>query len=121
MNKDHLLKGQAAEDLAEAFLQTQGLVSVTKNFKCKTGEIDLIMQEKNTLVFVEVRLRTNPFFTHAAESVNHQKQRRLINTAQFYLQQSGLSDKVACRFDVIALDNNHRINASDWIKNAFGA
>lgn len=121
MNNDHLIKGQKAEDMAEAFLQTQGLVSLIKNFKCKSGEIDLIMKEKDVMVFVEVRLRTNPFFTHAAESVNYNKQRKLINTARFYLQQSGLSDKVACRFDVIALDNNHKITESAWIKNAFGA
>jgi putative endonuclease len=121
MNNDHLLKGQKAEDLAEAFLQAQGLISLVKNFSCKSGEIDLIMKEKEVVVFVEVRLRTNPFFTHAAESVNYNKQRKLINTARFYLQQTGLFDKVACRFDVIAMNNNQRITATDWIKNAFGA
>jgi putative endonuclease len=120
MNNEHLSKGQKAEDLAEAFLQQQGLTSIAKNFRCKLGEIDLIMRDQNVLVFVEVRLRSNPFFTNAAESVDRQKQRKLINTAQFYLQQHKLVDSVACRFDVIAIENN-LINPSNWIKNAFGA
>ncbi len=120
MNKDHLEKGQEAETRAAHFLQTQGLILVQRNFRCKLGEIDLIMKDQSTLVFVEVRLRSNRFFTQAAESVNWQKQRKLINAAQFYLQQHKLVDAVPCRFDVIAIENN-AINPSNWIKNAFGA
>lgn len=119
MNKDHLEKGQEAESLAARFLQSQGLHFIERNFRCKLGEIDLIMMDKSTLVFVEVRLRSNRFFAQAAESVNAQKQRKLINSAQFYLQQHKLVDKVNCRFDVIAIDNNY-IKTSDWIQNAFG-
>jgi len=120
-NNDHLISGQKAEDLAESFLRSQGLSSLLKNFRCKLGEIDLIMRDKDAIVFVEVRLRTNSFFTQAAESVNFRKQRKLINTARFYLQQAGLVDKVACRFDVIAMQNNIAIKSSDWIQNAFDA
>lgn len=119
MNKDHLEKGQEAEALAAEFLKNQGLRLIERNFRCKLGEIDLIMKDQSTLVFVEVRLRSNRFFTQAAESVNWQKQRKLINTAQFYLQQHKLVDSAICRFDVIAIENN-AINPSNWIKNAFG-
>jgi putative endonuclease len=120
MNKDHLEKGQEAETRAAQFLQNQGLQLIERNFRCKLGEIDLIMKDQSTLVFVEVRLRSNRFFTQAAESVNWHKQRKLIKAAQFYLQQHKVVDSVPCRFDVIAIENN-LINPSNWIKNAFGA
>jgi putative endonuclease len=119
MNNEHLSKGQKAEDLAETFLQTKGLVTHEKNFRCKLGEIDLIMRDQDVLVFIEVRLRSNPFFTNAAESVDRQKQRKIMNTASYYLQQKHLTDKVACRFDVIAIQQN-AIRDSNWIINAFG-
>ncbi len=119
MSNEHLHKGQKAEDLAEAFLQSKGMMTREKNFRCKLGEIDLIMQDQNQLVFVEVRLRSNPFFTNAAESVDRQKQRKIMNTASYYLQQKQLTDKVACRFDVIAIHQN-TIRDSNWIINAFG-
>jgi putative endonuclease len=119
MNNEHLSKGQKAEDLAEAFLHNKGLVTHEKNFRCKLGEIDLIMRDQDVLVFVEVRLRSNPFFTNAAESVDRQKQRKIMNTASYYLQQKHLTDKVACRFDVVAIHQN-TIRDSNWIMNAFG-
>jgi putative endonuclease len=118
VNKDHLEKGEEAESLAAAFLQKQGLVFLERNFRCKAGEIDLIMRDGDTLVFVEVRLRSNRFFAQAAESVNWNKQQKLIKTAQFYLQQHKLFDKVSCRFDVIAIDSK-QIKLCDWIPNAF--
>jgi putative endonuclease len=118
MNNNHLTKGQKAEDLAEAFLHNKGLVTQEKNFRCKLGEIDLIMRDKDVLVFIEVRLRSNPFFTNAAESVDKQKQRKVMNTASYYLQQHKLMDKIACRFDVIAVQHN-AIQDSNWIKDAF--
>lgn len=119
MNKDHLEKGEEAESLASAFLQKQGLVFLERNFRCKAGEIDLIMRDGDILVFVEVRLRSNPFFAQAAESITWNKQRKLVNTAQLYLQQHKLFDKVSCRFDVIAIESN-QIKLADWIQNAFG-
>ena len=78
--------GRNAEDESLAFLQLQGLKFVTRNFNCRFGEIDLIMMDGNTLVFVEVRKRKNRRFGGAAGSVTLAKQRRIINTAQCYLQ-----------------------------------
>ncbi len=110
--------GAIAENLAAIFLQQQGLVIHAKNYRCKLGEIDLIMQHLDTLVFVEVRLRTHEAFAKAAESVTIRKQQKIIKTAQFYLQQHHLTDKVNCRFDVIAFDHK---DAPEWIKDAFSA
>jgi len=111
-------RGQAAETAAEAFLLSQGLRSVCRNFRCKLGEIDLIMQDQQTLVFVEVRLRSNQRFAQAAESVTWRKQQKILRAAQFYLQQSRMTDRCPCRFDVICL--SHQQAQPEWIRNAFG-
>lgn len=112
------LTGAIAEERAETFLRQQGLVIHAKNYRCKLGEIDLIMQHADTLVFIEVRLRTHQAFANAAESVTVQKQRKIIKTAQYYLQQHHLTDKAHCRFDVVAFSDN---GTPEWIKDAFTA
>lgn len=104
--------GRNAEDESLAFLQLQGLKFVTRNFNCRFGEIDLIMMDGNTLVFVEVRKRKNRRFGGAAGSVTLAKQRRIINTAQCYLQRYRTTPP--CRFDVMAWDGAQ----SQWLKNA---
>ena len=108
--------GALAEMRAETFLLQHGLVKRAKNYRCKLGEIDLIMQHDTTLVFVEVRLRTHTAFANAAESVTRRKQQKIIKTAQYYLQQHQLTDKANCRFDVIAFSDNGN---PEWIKDAF--
>ena len=112
--------GALAEARAETFLLQQGLVKRANNYRCKLGEIDLIMQHgtghETTLVFIEVRLRTHTGFANAAESVTYRKQQKIIKTAQYYLQQYGLTDKANCRFDVIAFSDNGN---PEWIKDAF--
>lgn len=110
--------GERAEARAEVFLVQQGLVKRTKNYRCKLGEIDLIMQHADMLVFVEVRLRTHQAFASAAESVTIRKQQKIIKAAQYYLQEYQLTDKANCRFDVIAFSDN---GAPEWIKDAFSA
>lgn len=109
--------GQEMEKLAGDYLQQQGLTTLTRNYHCRYGEIDLIMQDGNTLVFVEVRYRRNSRYGSALESVDIRKQQRLITTANHYLQKTKLSSH-ACRFDVIAI---HMTTAPEitWIKDAF--
>jgi putative endonuclease len=109
------ITGRAAEAQALAFLREQGMILVTQNFLCKTGEIDLIMRHGATLVFVEVRARADRVHGGAAASVTHAKQRRLIRTAQFYLQR--LRRLPPCRFDVIAIDGGNL----EWLQNAIQA
>ena len=108
------LLGQTAEARAEAFLVKQGLAPVARNWRCRFGELDLIMQDGATRVFVEVRLRSRNDFGGAAASVTPAKQRKLLAAARQYL--SGLQTLPPCRFDVVALDGS---SAPDWIKNAF--
>ncbi|HHH39553.1 MAG TPA: YraN family protein [Sedimenticola sp.] len=110
----HLRSGEAAEERALAWLRSQGLALVARNYRCKAGEIDLVMRDGESLVFVEVRYRSHRGFGSAAESVTPAKQRRLQRAASHYLQR--LSRVPPCRFDIIGVDADNRI---DWIRNAF--
>lgn len=107
--------GQEAEQFAATFLQQQGLKLLEKNYSCKFGEIDLIMRDSKSLVFVEVRLRKNSNFGGAAASITYSKQLKLRKTAEFYLQQHGNSP---CRFDAILMQQAS-MDGIEWIKNAF--
>jgi putative endonuclease len=109
--------GGQAEALAAAYLRQQGLKFVTGNYHCRFGEIDLVMRDGRTLVFVEVRLRSSPDFGGAGGSITAAKRQRLVQTAQHYLQQHGES---ACRFDAILMRSLDTQNI-EWIKNAFDA
>ncbi len=106
--------GAQAEQVAAQFLQRHGLTLVQTNYRCRFGEIDLILREKETLVFAEVRLRSRGDFGGAAASIDARKQQRLVLTAQHYL--ASLPSVPPCRFDAMLLDGAGNI---DWIKNAF--
>ena len=103
--------GRLGEDRALAHLLKQGLVLVERNFLCKAGEIDLIMQHGAHLVFVEVRRRAGNRYGGAAASVTPAKQRRLIHAAQFYLLR--YPNLPPCRFDLVAIDGEKL----SWIQN----
>jgi putative endonuclease len=108
--------GEDAELLAERFLRAQGLLTVTRNFRCRGGEIDLIMRDGDTTVFVEVRLRRSNAFGGAAASIDVAKQRRIVLAAQHYL--ASLSTTPPCRFDAILM-NSLEARDVEWIRNAF--
>ena len=91
MKPPHLSSGEAAEEAALRWLEQQGLGLVTRNYRCKAGEIDLVMQDGESLVFVEVRYRRHAGFGSAAESVGTAKQRRLRLAAEHYLQRRAAS------------------------------
>ncbi len=109
------LLGQQAESAACQFLLQQGFQFIAKNYRSKQGEIDLIMQDKADLVFVEVRSRKHDHFGNALESITQRKQRNIIQTALMYLQQKKLLDRIHCRFDIIGITQHH----VEWIKDAF--
>jgi putative endonuclease len=108
------LLGQSAESRAEAFLKARGLKLVARNWRCRFGEIDLVMQDGATLVFIEVRLRSRSDFGGAAASVTPAKQKKLLAAARQYL--TTLKTLPPCRFDVVALSGDA---APEWIRNAF--
>lgn len=112
------MNGKEAERWAAEYLQQQGLLLVTQNFRSRLGEIDLVMRDGDTLVFVEVRQRRNADFGGAAASVDMKKQKKLIRAAQFYLAR--LHHMPPCRFDVVLMDDDKGLHAQ-WIRNAFDA
>lgn len=112
--------GKYSEQQAKDYLIAQGLQLLTANFRSYSGEIDLIMQDKNIIVFVEVRTRNRTDYGSALESVTRNKQHKIIKTAEYFLQQKKLLYKVLCRFDIITIESN-REPKLQWIKNAFTA
>ncbi|PHQ80871.1 MAG: YraN family protein [Coxiella sp. (in: Bacteria)] len=108
--------GAAAESLALRFLKRNRLKLITRNYRCKLGEIDLIMKEQARFVFIEVRKRSHTYFGSGLASVDKHKQRRIINASIHYLQRRKLYDKINVRFDIISIDGKDAIS---WIKNAF--
>jgi len=109
--------GDRAERIAAAYLQGKGLAVVESRYRCRWGEIDLILRDRDTLVFAEVRLRHSNTFGGAAYSVDRRKQARIIATARHYLARTR---EAACRFDVVLLE---RIEPPriEWIRDAFSA
>ena len=106
--------GQRAEDRAQAQLIAHGLQPVARNYRCRAGEIDLIMRDGDCLVFVEVRFRRSSGFGGALSSVDARKRRRLTLAAEHYLVHHGW--RGPCRFDVVAFDGH---SGKTWVRDAF--
>ena len=108
--------GDAWESTARDWLQSKGLHFIAANVRERGGEIDLIMREGSTTVFVEVRYRRSAQFGGAAASVTRSKQHKLLQTARLWLaRHNGSFDTVDCRFDVLAFTGNE----IEWLQNAF--
>lgn len=107
-------RGDLHEKIACDYLKSQGLKLITTNYHSRYGEIDLIMQDKEVLVFVEVRYRKSSSFGGAAMSITPAKQRKITLTALQFLQKNNKTSHL-CRFDVVAISNQQ----TNWIKSAF--
>ena len=118
----NLRKGLRYEDLAKSYLQRQGLTLVASNFRKRGGEIDLIMRDGATLCFVEVKYRKSMAFGGAASALPRAKQRKIVNTAQFYLAENSRFLGHTLRFDALLIQRQpDGRNDLQWIKNAFYA
>ncbi len=107
-------KGQHYENLALSYLLDQGLELIARNYRCKWGELDLLMQERGTLIVIEVRYRKNDHYGSAVESVTANKQGRIVAATKHYIMTYKINQPI--RFDVLAISGDIQI---DWIKNAF--
>ena len=103
-------KGGFGEELALEMLLNTGMRLLEKNFRCRFGEVDLIMRDKETLVFVEVKLRKETSHGLAAEAVNFAKQKKIIRVTQYYLQLHKLKNPFV-RFDVVGVE---KTPAGEW-------
>ncbi len=108
-------KGKRAETIACRFLEKNGCQIKDRNFRCRQGEIDIIMWDDRVLVFVEVKYRLNDRYGYPAEAVTIAKQRKIYYVADYYRYRYHIGEKIECRFDVIEMLGN-KIR---WIKDAF--
>lgn len=113
-------RGRTAENIACDYLLQQGLRIIERNYRKRSGEIDIIAQHRSILVFAEVKYRTTDYFGAPSESVTPQKKQKIINTAHHYLYAKGISPRQICRFDVISITakDNHDVDIR-WYKDAF--
>lgn len=112
-----LARGHSAEQHARRYLEDRGLRTRASNYRCRWGEIDLVMDHDDTVVFVEVRYRRSRDYGGAVASVDRRKQQRVIRAAAHYLARHGLTGHAA-RFDVVAMVADE---PCEWIAGAFDA
>lgn len=113
-----LLLGKEGERLAERYLHKKGYRLVERNYRCKAGELDLIVLDRGVIVFVEVKTRTGAAFGSPLEAVEIRKQRKMIQAAQFFLAEKGLQQRDA-RFDVVGVSWPGPVPVLEHIENAF--
>lgn len=115
--------GRRGEDLARRHLESQGLEFLERNYRCRAGEIDLVMLEGTTLVIVEVRSRASAEHGSAAATVGPRKQRRIILAARHLMLTRPAYRRLAARFDVVAIDasGHDAPPVVTWIRDAFRA
>ena len=116
---DRRARGDAVEAAALGFLQAQGLRLLARNARARGGEIDLVMQDGDAVVFVEVRFRAGGGFGGGAASVDAGKRRKLIRAAQVFLLRH--PPDAPCRFDVVAACGDPDAPRLDWLRDAFRA
>lgn len=112
--------GSQAERIAESHLLQNGLKTLARNFSCRLGELDLIMQDGDDIVFVEVRYRSSDRFGGPIASVDFKKQKKLWAAAETYLQKNPKLRKCNQRFDVIGVAGNmdNSKHSIEWLQNA---
>lgn len=108
--------GRQAEDAAYRYLLDRGLRPVARNFRRRGGEIDIVMLDGDSLVFIEVRYRRNASFTPPALTVDAQKQRKLVRTAALFAAMHRSLSRCVMRFDVVAIERGNRVR---WVRDAF--
>lgn len=114
-------KGRLAENRALDYLTDSGLRLITRNYRCPLGEVDLIMMDQNTTVFIEVRSLKNTRTMNVVETIDIKKQKRIIQTSEHYLQVNSKKNNPYCRFDVICITGSIESANIEWIKDAFYA
>lgn len=116
---DRRKAGARWERAAESFLNSRGLNLLHRNFHCRFGEIDLVMEDGDAVVFVEVKYRESNRHGSGADAVTARKQGRISRTAAWYLARHPHRAEQNCRFDVVSIDPGKGKRGIHWIRNAF--
>jgi len=114
-------RGAHIEALAAAFLRERGLVPVAANASARGGELDLVMRDGETLVFIEVRYRRDARFGGGAASIDAGKRRRIVLAAEQFLAARRDFARLPCRFDVIDASGDPAAPDVVWLRDAFRA
>ena len=114
-------QGARIEALAAAFLRERGLAPIAANANARGGELDLVMRDGDTVVFIEVRYRRDARFGGGAASVDARKRRRIVCAAEQFLAAHREFARAPCRFDVIDASGDATAPAFDWLRDAFRA
>ena len=114
-------RGDVVEDAALTHLQSHGLQLLARNAQARGGELDLVMLDADTVVFVEVRYRASAAFGGGFASVDARKRRKLVHAAQVYLLRNPKLASAPCRFDVIDASGNPAAPQLQWLRDAFRA
>ncbi|GAA5070922.1 YraN family protein [Lysobacter panacisoli] len=120
-NPDRRARGAAVEAAARAHLLREGLRDVAANANYRFGELDLVMLDGATLVFVEVRYRRDARFGGGAASIDAHKRRRIVQAAQAFLAHHPHHAQTPCRFDVVEADGDPGQPTLRWLRDAFRA
>jgi putative endonuclease len=119
---NNLRKGLRFESQARDYLQAHGLLLLQSNYRCRFGEIDLVMRDRDTLCFIEVKFRKSMLFGGAAASIPRPKQRKIVKTALFYISAHKQFANQAIRFDALLIQRQADSSSQiDWIQSAFYA
>jgi len=118
LTQDRLELGRYGEDLAYKRIKRLGYKKIIRNYRCPLGEVDLIANDGDTLVFIEIKTRRGKPTGYAKEAVNARKQRQLSKVALSYMKSNNCSDAKA-RFDVIAISIKEDKPEIEVVKNAF--
>ena len=111
--------GHAIEALAERHLAGAGLSTLARRVTCRMGELDLVMRDREALVFVEVRYRRGAGYGGAAASVTPAKRARIVAAARWYLLRHPERARWPCRFDVVAVEGDGESRRIEWLRDAF--
>lgn len=111
--------GEQGERLAQEYLAQRQLVLVERNYRCAFGEIDLIMRDRDCLVFVEVKQRKNALYGSPLEMISAKKQQKLRRTAEHYISHHKISSHQAMRFDAVGITTGGATESVQWVQNAF--
>ncbi len=111
--------GDSAEDIARQYLEQKGYRTVQKNFRCKTGEVDLVMLKADTLVFVEVRSRSHNRYGEPLETVNQAKQQKIKKASAYFLYIHPQFANCYCRYDILSVLWRSGTADITWITDAF--
>lgn len=111
--------GNDSETIAQQYLEQRGYMLIQANFRCKTGEVDLIMQKENLLVFVEVRSKSSSRYGEPLETVDYTKQKKIKKASAYFLYIHPQLAHCYCRYDVVSVLWKNGCADITWIADAF--